>query len=355
MSIEIGGTVARLRREKGVTQEKLAAAIGVSAPAVSKWETGQSYPDITLLPPLARFFSVTVDELLAYHATLDDAEIERLTETMNRVFAREGVDAGLAACEAALHEYPKDARLRIALVGVLMQSMVLAGAPEQLDACRAAQERWLKDAEMIAEGDDIMIARYMLAMMYMGQRRLEEAETALLSIREPEPQFNTRQSMTMLRRLQGRYDEAERMAQHDAFSAAVGLINALALLSGISLKRDDVARAARYVGAAEALLPALQSDAFAFAPAQAKTAVASASGDRESMLDAAEWIARAAEMGEGSRGPLFDLLPPPEYPTPEHARALREMIRENLGPSEMLEMLRDDPRFVALLKTLEEE
>lgn len=56
--------LAFLRREKQVTQEQLAQAMGVTNQAVSKWESGQSYPDITLLPRLAAYFQVTVDELL---------------------------------------------------------------------------------------------------------------------------------------------------------------------------------------------------------------------------------------------------------------------------------------------------
>ena len=51
---KIGGNIAALRKAKGLTQEQLADMLGVSAPAVSKWETGSSYPDISLLCPLAR-------------------------------------------------------------------------------------------------------------------------------------------------------------------------------------------------------------------------------------------------------------------------------------------------------------
>lgn len=56
--------LAFLRREKQVTQEQLAQAMGVTNQAVSKWESGQSYLDITLLPRLAAYFQVTVDELM---------------------------------------------------------------------------------------------------------------------------------------------------------------------------------------------------------------------------------------------------------------------------------------------------
>ena len=63
--MEIGKKIRALRVKKGVTQETLAEALLVSSQAVSKWETGQSAPDIQLLPELAVYFGVTVDELFS--------------------------------------------------------------------------------------------------------------------------------------------------------------------------------------------------------------------------------------------------------------------------------------------------
>ena len=64
MDMTIGKRIALLRKEKGLTQEDLANAMGVSPQAVSKWENDQTCPDISALPKLARLFDVTVDELL---------------------------------------------------------------------------------------------------------------------------------------------------------------------------------------------------------------------------------------------------------------------------------------------------
>ena len=64
MNQTLGSRIAELRRKKNMTQEELAAELGVTAQAVSKWENDLSCPDITLLPQLARIFSVTIDELL---------------------------------------------------------------------------------------------------------------------------------------------------------------------------------------------------------------------------------------------------------------------------------------------------
>ena len=54
----------KLRKEKNLTQEELAEALFVSRTAVSKWESGRGYPNIDSLKAIAKFFGVTVDELL---------------------------------------------------------------------------------------------------------------------------------------------------------------------------------------------------------------------------------------------------------------------------------------------------
>ena len=64
MDMTIGKRIGLLRRQKNLTQEELANAMGVSPQAVSKWENDQTCPDISALPKLARFLGVTVDELL---------------------------------------------------------------------------------------------------------------------------------------------------------------------------------------------------------------------------------------------------------------------------------------------------
>ncbi len=64
MNETIGNRIQKIRKEKGMTQEDLAAKLGVSSQAVSKWENDASYPDIALLPQLCRILGITTDELL---------------------------------------------------------------------------------------------------------------------------------------------------------------------------------------------------------------------------------------------------------------------------------------------------
>ena len=64
MNESIGNRISKYRKAKGLTQEALANLMGVSAQAVSKWETDASCPDITALPQLCKILGITTDELL---------------------------------------------------------------------------------------------------------------------------------------------------------------------------------------------------------------------------------------------------------------------------------------------------
>ena len=87
-----------LRKQRGLTQEELAAFLFVSRTAVSKWESGRGYPNIDSLKAIASFFSVTIDELLSGDEVLTVAEADnkqKLTHFCDLVF-------GLLDCSAVM-------------------------------------------------------------------------------------------------------------------------------------------------------------------------------------------------------------------------------------------------------------
>jgi methyl-accepting chemotaxis protein len=76
MNISINENLKKLRKQKGNTQEEVAVHLGISMQAVSKWERGESYPDITLLPALALYYNVTADKLLGIEENAINAKIK---------------------------------------------------------------------------------------------------------------------------------------------------------------------------------------------------------------------------------------------------------------------------------------
>ena len=64
--IALGERIKQLRQRDGRTQEALAAELGVTAQAVSRWEKGNCYPDMELIPSIANYFGISIDELFGY-------------------------------------------------------------------------------------------------------------------------------------------------------------------------------------------------------------------------------------------------------------------------------------------------
>lgn len=103
--IHIARALVRKRKEKGITQEELARYIGVTKASVSKWETGQSYPDISLLPQLAAYFNISVDELIGYEAQMTKEDMKKLYHRLSADFAAMPFDEVLSKCHDIVRRY----------------------------------------------------------------------------------------------------------------------------------------------------------------------------------------------------------------------------------------------------------
>ena len=93
--MDFGKKINELRKTKNVTQEELAAELGVTAAAVSKWENGYTLPDILMLCALADYFGVTTDELLGRAVEKKFAVIAAETEELGLKIAQMAKDRGL--------------------------------------------------------------------------------------------------------------------------------------------------------------------------------------------------------------------------------------------------------------------
>ena len=128
----IGNVIRKYRKKKGMTQEEMAARLGVTAPAVNKWEKGNALPDVALLAPIARLLGITTDELLSFKDELTDEEINQyLSEIQKDLESQDFHDVFLSVKEK-IEEYPNCEKL-------IWQAAVI------LDAKRMAAELPNKD------------------------------------------------------------------------------------------------------------------------------------------------------------------------------------------------------------------
>ncbi|MBP3911219.1 MAG: helix-turn-helix transcriptional regulator [Niameybacter sp.] len=111
MEIYIGSNIKRLRHQKNITQEKLAEHLGISTQAVSKWERNETYPDITMLLPLASYFGVSSDELLGLNESKNQAKINEYLTEARRLGALGKVTKQFELVCAAYKAFPNDFRI----------------------------------------------------------------------------------------------------------------------------------------------------------------------------------------------------------------------------------------------------
>ena len=81
MELMIGEKLKKLRRNRDLTQEEVATHLGISYQAISKWERGDGYPDITMLPALANYFAVSVDELIGMEEITSASKLDEIIAT----------------------------------------------------------------------------------------------------------------------------------------------------------------------------------------------------------------------------------------------------------------------------------
>ncbi len=104
--MKINEVIRKRRKELNMTQERIADILGVSAPAVNKWENGNSYPDITLLAPLARVLEIDVNTLLSFHENLSSEDVGHILTEILRIKESEGFEAAFAKAQEAVRNYP---------------------------------------------------------------------------------------------------------------------------------------------------------------------------------------------------------------------------------------------------------
>jgi transcriptional regulator with XRE-family HTH domain len=160
-----------LRKEKDLTQEEVAEMIGVSAQSVSKWERGDTLPDITLLPALANLFKTSVDAIIGMDK-INDIQTKATIFTEGHKYIHKGdINAAIEVYSEALKTFPNDK----GLMSDLAMTLALDSDQEKLSQAIALCERVLSDSQ----GDKVHhTTRAALCFIYLKAGEKEKAVTA---------------------------------------------------------------------------------------------------------------------------------------------------------------------------------
>lgn len=215
MELLIGANIKRMRRERDLTQEELASHLGISFQSISKWERGDGYPDITMLPALASYFGISIDELLG----MSESERNSRYCAINQMWAdnnksgahQENVDL----MRRALKAFPNDSPLLVQLSTSL----------EKLDGTAQQKLEHLRESIAVQEqilryGEDSLVRSATLYNICFAYWKVGERDRALEQARKL-PNLYKSQENALVYFLEG---EAKRKAAREALTPLAWVI-----------------------------------------------------------------------------------------------------------------------------------
>lgn len=184
--MKLGAHIAALRKSKGMTQEQLAAAVGISAPAVSKWETDTSCPDISLLCPIARALGTNVDKLLQFEEMLSKDELTKRNNEIVETAIKGNLEKAESMLNNLLHTYPSDYELKYnASLTLDMFAMLFPlETSEKLNKWKELKKQLLEEIRMAGVSSYWQSTVSKLAGLAIQNGELEQAEQMLKELPE---------------------------------------------------------------------------------------------------------------------------------------------------------------------------
>ena len=211
MEMPTGKTIQTLRRQKGLTQEQLAEAVGVTAAAVSKWETASAYPDILLLCPLARALGTTPDTLLDFRPLLSEEELKAIWEKGRVLFESGRAEEACAYCEDILLSHPGDTALKFRIASLYMRYMAALKDEAFVQKQLERSIRLFEDSTHSTDTETREAAFYTLSGLYMMNGEAGRALDAVEKL--PQPDYDARMLKASILRQTGQAEEAEKLHQ----------------------------------------------------------------------------------------------------------------------------------------------
>ncbi len=173
MTLHLGENFRTFRLQKGLTQEQVADAFGVSPQAISRWENGSAYPDVTLLPGIAMYFDVSLDTLLGMDKLRDADAVNEIHRRVHTLVSEQRYAEAATLIKDSLKRYPNNSGLLIELCEVLSQT-------DNTDEAISVSEQVLKLSEISMKARSTITAN--LIFLYLRTDRKQDAELLLQTL-----------------------------------------------------------------------------------------------------------------------------------------------------------------------------
>lgn len=235
------------RKSAGLTQEQAAACLGISASAFNKWERGASYPDITILPALARLLEVDLNTLLSFKEELTDQEIALWVQQISDKFLSDGFEEGYKMGMEKIREYPGCGSLLYTVAATLEGGLFLFPThiqqEERAHYLSEIEKLYLRAAK--SKDDCVRIqANALLASKYINRGEYDNARERIECL--PDGYMADKQQIQAKLCYQtGEYEEAARLWENKILRMANDIFMGVYMLMEIAVK-EEYFKDARY-------------------------------------------------------------------------------------------------------------
>lgn len=343
--MQIGEIIRKYRKERNMTQEEMANRLGVTAPAVNKWENGNSMPDILMLAPIARLLEISLDTLLSFHEELTADEINNFVYEVDEKLKTRPYDEVFQWVKGIIEQYPNCEEL-------LWQMAIL------LDARRLVEE--IPDS---GKYDDYIINCYTRALeseneltkshaadslfgFYYRKEQYDKAEECLtyFSIQNPE----RKRKQADIYSKTGRIKEAYKTYEELLFSYYGMVSLVLNNLYMLAMQDNNHEKAHMLVEKQRAL--ATTFDMGAYHEVSANLDLATAEKDADTVIETMEDILASIDtLGDYRKSPLYEHMEFKEV-SEEFLTGLREKLLMCFRDEERYGFLKADKRWQELVK-----
>src|SRR5699024_11058874 len=145
--IQIAKTIKKERLRRVMTQEALAEYLNTTKTTISKWENASLYPDITMLPKLAKVFNISVDDLLDYSTTMTDEEIKKISISLSKMINHTSYPEYLATVREYYITHCNEFKFLNSLLGVLLNNILYCENELQLKETASLTHEIIKTTE----------------------------------------------------------------------------------------------------------------------------------------------------------------------------------------------------------------
>lgn len=232
----VGEVIKKHRKERGFTQEEVAKRLGVTTPAVNKWENNNTLPDISLLAPIARLFGISTDTLLSYQEGLSKLEVDAFIRQLHHTLEKEGFAAAFSLAEEKILEYPASEDLIWQATGVL-DAWRLMRQIEDSESYDDAICHWYTRVLQSENLSMRRLAANSLYHFYFKKEQYEKAEEYLSYF--PEGGWEKQSHLADIYQKTGRQKEAYVIYENFLLSGYYRLDFILNSLAGFYLKAGD--------------------------------------------------------------------------------------------------------------------